>query len=230
MENITIKEAMEQRHSVRRYLDKVIDEKLVAILQNKINELNIEGKLHIQLVLDEPKAFHGINSYGAFHGVKNYIVMIGKKSKDLDRKVGYYGEQIVLLAQMLGLNTCWVGLTYSKIKGICQLEKDEKIACVIAIGYGVTQGLPHKIKTIEQVSNISASTPCWFRSGVEAALLAPTAMHQQKFYFEYIAVADGKDLVRAKSGFSLFGYTQMDLGIAQYHFEIGAGHDNFMWE
>jgi hypothetical protein len=27
----------------------------------------------------------------------------------------------------------------------------------------------------------------------------------------------------------MIGYTQMDLGIAKYHFEIGAGKENFIW-
>ena len=35
--------------------------------------------------------------------------------------------------------------------------------------------------------------------------------------------------VRAKKGISMIGYTQMDLGIAKYHFEIGAGKENFIW-
>jgi hypothetical protein len=33
----------------------------------------------------------------------------------------------------------------------------------------------------------------------------------------------------AKKVFSLIGFTQMDLGIAKYHFEIGAGKENFEW-
>ena len=32
-----------------------------------------------------------------------------------------------------------------------------------------------------------------------------------------------------KKGFSLIGYTQLDLGIAKYHFEIGAGKEHFDW-
>jgi hypothetical protein len=100
---------------------------------------------------------------------------------------------------------------------------------MIALGYGETQGVSHKIKTIEQVSNASDLTPAWFKRGVEAALLAPTAVNQQKFSFEYVGMSNNRHLVRAKKGFSMIGYTQMDLGIAKYHFEIGAGTDNFEW-
>lgn len=230
MDITLLKEAVKQRHSVRKYTDKPIKHNLIVELTNKIEEINEQSHLHIQLVINEPKAFYGIKSYGQFHGVNNYIVMIGKKSKDLDRKVGYYGEQLVLFAQILGLNTCWVGLTYSKVNAAFQIKKDEKVACVISLGYGETLGVSHKVKTIEQVSNFTDSMPIWFKKGVEAALLAPTAVNQQKFRFEYYFDSlKNKSIVRAKKSFSLLGYTQMDLGIAQYHFEIGAGRENFEW-
>ena len=79
------------------------------------------------------------------------------------------------------------------------------------------------------MSNVSDITPSWFKKGVEAALLAPTAVNQQKFSFEFLGMKDGRHQVRAKKGFSMIGYTQMDLGIAKYHFEIGAVKDNFDW-
>ena len=219
------------------------------MLEEQIAILNQESQLHIQLILNEPKAFQGtLAKYGKFRGVTNYIVMAGKKSKDLDERVGYYGEHLVLLAQTLGLNTCWVGLSYSKVPGTYVLDEGEKIACYIAIGYDETQGVGHKIKTVEQVNrsavrtlgsskNASDITPSWFKKGVEAALLAPTAVNQQKFFFEYVGMEDGGELqpssrhkVLAKRGFSMIGYTQMDLGIAKYHFELGAGKENFEWE
>ena len=143
--------------------------------------------------------------------------------------MSYYGEQLVLLAQMLGLNTCWVGLSYKKVPGTYVLNEGETIKAYISIGYGETQGVGHKIKKIEQVSNASAITPEWFKKGVEAALLAPTAVNQQKFSFEYVGMENDRHQVHAKRGFSIIGYTQMDLGIAKYHFEVGAGKEEFEW-
>ena len=241
---MTIQEAIEARHSVRKYLDKEIPADIIAALQDKITECNNAGNLNIQLVQNETKAFTGMLSYGSFSGVKNYLVMVGKKSKDLDERVGYYGEQIVLFAQTLGLNTCWVGLSYRKVPEAYNVGKDEKLVCMIALGYGETQGVPHKIKSVEDVSRsavrtlgdrlfpaVKASdiTPSWFKKGVKAALLAPTAVNQQKFSFEYVGMSNNRHQVRAKKGISMIGYTQMDLGIAKYHFEIGAGKDNFEW-
>ncbi|QVJ81518.1 Putative TM nitroreductase [Prevotella sp. khp1] len=227
---MTLEEAIEARHSVRAYKEQPLAENIVKVLEEKIAVLNREGKLHIQLLQNEPKAFLGtMAKYGKFRNVGNYIVMAGQKADDLDERVGYYGEQLVLLAQTLGLNTCWVGLSYSKVSGTYELGEDEKIACYIAIGYGETQGVGHKIKTVEQVSNVSDITPLWFKKGVKAALLAPTAVNQQKFSFEYVGTSNNRHQVRAKKGFSMIGYTKMDLGIAKYHFEIGAGEVNFEW-
>ena len=154
--------------------------------------------------------------YGQFSGVKNYFVMAGPKGKEAEEKIGYYGEKLVLLAQTLGLNTCWVGLTYKKIPGTYTLRDGDIVHCVIALGYGTTPGVQHPMKPVEQFYESNGLAPVWFRAGMEAALLAPTAVNQQKFK-------------EAKTLFSMAGYTNIDLGIVKCHFEIGAGKENFTW-
>ena len=228
---MTLQEAIVARHSVRAYKGQPLSDADASRLQEKIDEVNREGRLHIQLIRNEPQAFLGpFARYGKFRGVTDYLVMAGVKADDLDDRIGYYGEQLVLLAQTLGMNTCWVGLSYTKIPGTYVLNEGEVIKAYISIGYGETQGVAHKIKRIDQVSNVSDNSPEWFRRGVEAALLAPTAINQQKFSFELLPTKVGQmPRVRAKRHFSLVGYTQMDLGIAKYHFELGAGPDNFRW-
>lgn len=160
--------------------------------------------------------------YGKFSGVKNYIALIGKKSPSLDERCGYYGERLVLLAQQLGLNTCWVAMTYSKVKNAYVLGEGEKLCVVIALGYGVTQGTGHKIKTPEDVVQTKGVLPDWFKRGIKAALLAPTAMNQQKFTF---SLNGNQVSVKAGMGF----YAKVDLGIVKYHFEVGAGKDGWAW-
>ncbi|MBQ4050518.1 MAG: nitroreductase [Oscillospiraceae bacterium] len=210
-------EAMKARHSVRQYDERPIEAEILTALQKEIDICNEESGLHIQLVTDEPKAFSGrMAHYGSFSGVRNYLALIGPKGRDLEEKCGYYGERLVLTAQQLGLNTCWVALTYSKVSGVFEAAPGEKLTVVIAVGYGKNQGRPRRSKSVEDVSNAGAETPEWFRKGVEAALLAPTAVNQQKFRFTYI---DGK--VTAKAG--LGPCAKMDLGIVKYHFELGSG-------
>lgn len=220
---MNLNEAMEARHSVRQYKNKPLDAAVLSELQKEITACNKKSGLHIQLVTNEPKAFDGFMAhYGKFSGVTNYIAMIGKKSPELEETCGYYGEQLVLKAQQLGLNTCWVAMTYSKIKTAFSIGKGEKLCVVISLGYGKTQGVKHKSKSISEVTKVNGQMPEWFQKGAEAALLAPTAMNQQKFLF----TLDGHR-VSAKAGVGF--YSKIDLGIARYHFEIGAGKDTFEW-
>ena len=214
-----ILEIMKERHSVRAYTEKKIEGEVLVKLQNKIEELNKESGLNMQLILNEPKAFDSFMAhYGKFDGVKNYIAIIGNKDSSLAEKAGYYGEQLVLFAQSLGLNTCWVAMTFKKIKEAYKINENEKIQIVIAIGYGKTQGISHKIKTYDQVTNVKGEAPQWFIDGVNAALLAPTAMNQQKFIISY---DNGKSKITA----SKWPYANVDLGIVKYHFEVGSGRN-----
>ncbi|MEA5051739.1 MAG: nitroreductase family protein [Oscillospiraceae bacterium] len=220
---MTISEAIEARHSVRSYLDKPIPAETADALQREIDACNKEGGLHIQLVTNEPKAFDGVMAhYGKFSGVQNYIALAGKKSAELDEALGYYGERIALKAQTLGLNTCWVAMTFSKgtAKKHITVNAGEKLAIVIALGYGATQGIAHKTKSMESLCTAAGDMPAWFKAGMEAAMLAPTAVNQQKF-----RVSLSGDTVKIEN---LGGpYSAIDLGIVKYHFEAGAGKDHF---
>lgn len=216
-------EAIKNRHSVRQYEERAVEKEILNALQTEIEACNKEGNLHIQLVSNEPKAFDSFMAhYGKFSGVTNYIALIGKKGDRLDELCGYYGERLALKAQQLGLNTCWVAMSYKKVNGAFQIDKGEKLTVVIALGYGKTQGVQHKSKPAEAVSNLNSNSPEWFKSGVESALLAPTAMNQQKFTLN---LDNGKVTAKAGTGF----YTKIDLGIVKYHFEIGADKENFTW-
>ena len=218
-----LKEAMQTRHSVRQYKDQPLSVEVIAALQEEIAACNRESGLHIQLVTNESRAFDGFMAhYGKFSGVTSYLALIGQKGPELDEKCGYFGQRLVLKAQQLGLNTCWVAMSYTKIKTAFTVDKGEKLCVVIALGYGATQGVPHKSRPFSEVAKADGQMPDWFKNGVEAALLAPTAMNQQKFLF---TLSGNKVSAKAGRGF----YTKLDLGIVKYHFELGAGKDRFAW-
>ena len=220
-------DAIRQRHSVRNYTDRPIEKEKAGVLLAAVGRINAETGLNIQLVMNEPRAFSsGIWRYGWFSGVRNYFVMAAPKGKEVEEKVGYYGEMLVILAQTLGLNTCWVGLSYRKIPGTFTLRGGDVVHCVISVGYGETPGVPHTIRPAEDYYRSVGRPPGWFLNGMRAVMLAPTAINQQKFRF--ILHPGGK--VEARALFSLAGYTRVDLGIAKYHFEIGAGSENFEWK
>ena len=222
---MTLQEAIVARHSVRQYQEKPLEASIINRLNEEIALCNQEGKLHIQLVVNEPKAFAGgLAKYGKFSGVSNYLAMIGRKGAD--EAIGYYGERLVLLAQTLGLNSCWVGLSFRKQPDQYQIDDGEKLHCVIALGYGATQGVQHLMRPMEQFVKVNGTMPEWFKRGMEAALLAPTAVHQQKFEFELV----DDHTVCARARFTLVGYGKMDLGIVKYHFEVAADKENFSWQ
>lgn len=209
-------ELMKQRHSVRQYTDRVIEAEKRSALDELTAALNRKFGVHMQIIYDEPQCFDSMMAhYGKFTGVKNYIALVGVKSPALDEMLGYAGEQLVLKAQELGLNTCWVAMTHGKSKAV--IEKGEKQVCLIALGYGCTNGIAHRSKALSEVCRVQGEMPEWFLTGMEAALLAPTATNQQKFFFELLP--DGKVKATARRGF----YTKLDLGIVKYHFEALAG-------
>lgn len=213
---MTILEAIEQRHSVRTYQNKPIEASIIQELNQEIDACNKEGDLSIQLITGDPDVFKGLLAhYGGFRNVSNYIALVGPAGDGLDEAAGYYGERLVLKAQQLGLNSCWVAATYKKGRCRAVIQENQKMVCIIAIGYGATQGAPHKSKPMEKLCQATGDMPQWFKDGMHAAILAPTAMNQQKF----LITLDGDQVTYStKKG----AYANVDLGIAKYHFLAGA--------
>ena len=186
------------------------------VLDKLCSEINAEAGLDIQIIYDEPNCFNSLMAhYGRFSGVNNYIAIVGPKSDELEEKAGYYGEKLVLKAQELGLNTCWVAMTHGKSKAV--VKKGNKLSIIISLGYGENQGVAHKNKDISKLAKVSDDDPEWYKEGVKAALLAPTAVNQQKFMIERDG---GQARITAPKGM----LTKMDLGIVKYNFEYATGH------
>ena len=214
-----IKDAIKARHSVRFYKDEPISDEHKAELEALIGECNAESGLHLQLIVDDPECFDTfLAHYGMFKNVKNYIAVVGPKAMaDLEARGGYYGQKIVLAAQMMGLNTCWVAGTYKRGKCKAEVKNNEKIVCVIAIGYGENQGTKHKSKPLSKLCSVPESEmPVWFKNGVKAAMMAPTAMNQQKFR---ISLEEDEPIITSGRG----PMTGIDLGIVKYNFEAASG-------
>lgn len=209
-----ILEIMRKRHSVRQYKDQAIEPPKREEINSLIKAVNAESKMSIQVFYDEPECFDSFMAhYGKFENVKNYIAIVGNKNEQ--EKAGYYGEKIVLKCQELGLNTCWVAMTHGKSKA--EIKKGQKLLIIISLGYGETQGVPHKSKSISEPARADEITE-WFETGMEAVKLAPTAVNQQKFLFE---LKNGVVTAKSLGGF----YSKIDLGIVKYHFEAVTGHE-----
>ena len=217
---MNICEAIEKRRSVRVYRDAPIEEEKKALINDFVADLNKESGEHFQVVYNEPTAFTSKLSYGRIVNVKNYIIIVGKKGKGQEELCGYYGEKLVIFLQTLGISTCWAGISYKKRNVKASIEKGEKLYLLIAMGYGKHLANKRKSKTFEEVTNLEKwgdnPIPDWFKKGVDYALLAPTAINQQKFSFYLLPNGD----VELKKGIGF--YTKTDIGIVKYHFEVGA--------
>ena len=216
---MTESEAILQRHSVRSYENRDIEPDIVGLIEEKIRELNKAGNLHLQFIRDAGNTYNKLLTRAAGLGsAPSVIACVGAESDDLERRVGYYGEKLVLYLQQLGLNTCWTGM-FNKKNIHAEIGDKERIVIAIAVGYGKNQGKPHKSKTAEQVTTGKQDRPEWFQNGVRMALLAPTAINQQKFMIR-LNEDDTVDYIDKGGVFS-----QVDIGIIRCHFEIGAGLD-----
>ena len=214
-----IKELIKSRHSVRQFKDIPIEDKLRERLDNLARKCSEESGLNIQVIYDDPECFDTfLAHYGKFENAVNYIALVGnKKMEKLEEMAGYYGQQLVLVAQDMGLNTCWVGGSYGKGKCKVDKEKGEKIVCIIALGYGENEGVKHKSKPVSKLCNVSEEEmPIWFKNGMVAAMMAPTALNQQKFY----VTLDGEDVIITAQKRP---FAKVDLGIVRYNFEAVTG-------
>ena len=220
---MTIKEAIKERHMVRQYTDKTIPTDIVESLNARITENNIKYNLHLALVVGNSDGIGSMAKLLLSKTVNNYIVLAGVDAPNLDEKLGYCGADLILYAQTLGLNTWWVGGMFNGKGALKNLNnKDVCVNGVIAIGYGKTQGVPHRSKTAAEISRYNGKTPQWFVDGVDALLYAPTALNKQP----YVVSGDGNKVsISAGNGH----FSGIDLGIGKYHFEVGAGKENFEW-
>ena len=222
---------MQNRHDVRSYTDEPISADDAQRLQSEIDAVNEITGMHVQLIQNDPKGISGfMAAYEKFRNVKNYLVMVGPNSARLDEQAGYFGEHLVLIAQHLGLNTCWSGLGFNRKKGNFEKRDGERAAIAIAIGHGENPGASKPMKSAGEISNLDANSPNWFRQGIEAVRLAPTVLDEQGIRFDLMpnSTPDGRRYVRciaAEKGH--FNY--VDYGIARYHFETIAGNENFAW-
>lgn len=208
------------RRSVRRYEPRPIESDKIARLRELTAGANAEAAgLALQLVTDEPDAFGKslMARYGHFKNVRNYIAVVAPDSAEGGIAAGYYGERIVLKTKAMGLDSCWVGLTFKRGKVPVDIAPGMKLYAVIAFGYGAESPKAHKSRKPAEVSEGYGSGNEAFDRGVDCALLAPSALNRQNFRF--MLGSDGEVNASARRRH----YAALDLGIAIFHFVFASG-------
>ncbi len=218
-------DAIRARHSVRSYEERGLSDKDEATLRSLVSRCAKESGLDIQLVTDNPEAFQVVARFGVIRGASAHIAFVAKGNES-DEAIGYWGQKIVLAAQEMGLNTCWMMIMARK-KSRAKVSAGMRIRIGIAVGYGKTQGAPHKSKPTDELIAVEGSEPApqWFEVAAEAAMLAPTAVNHQNFRITLLA--DGQT-VRAETKPS--GTNIIDLGIVKRNFEEAANETGATWK
>ncbi len=221
---MTIIEAVKERHTVRTYNGTAIEGELLTELTELIDRLNKEGDLHMQLVNGRENAFDDfVIHYGKWVDVTNYIALVGPDREDLDESLGYYGEQIVLWAQMHGLRTGWLDTQPKNETDAFVIGEGERHVLSMAIGFSDAPLRGPKPAAAEDLSVVEGTAPDWFNEGMHCAVYAPTAGNQRLFRIKW----DGENVsISSEPGF----LEKVDLGIAEYHFEIGSGKGHDIWK
>ena len=217
-----MKQAMSERHMVRKYTDKPIPIEVAQEINERLNDINVKYHTDIQLIRGDSSAFNAAIKLVLAKGVRNYFILAGKAAPDLRERLGMAGADLMLFCQTLGLNTWWVGGTYSHAR-VAQKAPGDEVIGIIAVGYGATQGKPHKSKSPQEVATYEGPEPEWFKNGVKAALHAPTALDKQAFKIK--GVGDEVSITYESGTFS-----GEDLGLVKYHFALGAGNHSFSWQ
>ena len=232
---MTNMEAILVRVSGRKYLERRLTEDEISQLHKIIDAANQASGLRMQLITDSPDAFSSLrSSYGMFSGVRNMVALVGQENlPDFQEKCGYYGQKVLLGATTLGLGTCWVCGTYDPSKVPYQLQPGEKLCGVIVVGPVAGQpGVKEKLirgalhrghKSAAELSRGMGDAPDWFQAGISAVLRAPSAMNRQAYRFSY---AGGVVTVQQTEHTA---FSDVDLGIAKLHFEIGAHGGTWTW-
>ncbi|KFI52362.1 nitroreductase family protein [Bifidobacterium callitrichos] len=174
---------------------------------------------------------------------------VSPEAADLQERVGYYGERLVLRAVQLGLETSWAVLdgaeSVDPAEAWWRLGDGESVVWVIAFGHGARLGGRRRTKPLEELASVVgdgisaadgpadavAEAPGWFLAGMEAAMKAPTSLSQQPFHFTlHLGGPDDDPDGGEVSAEALEGlFAHVGLGCAKYHFEIGATPHKVKW-
>jgi len=234
--------AVDSRRSRRRFDGKPLKKKHLERLRTVCENFRPFDSARAVLVTESPEhIFKGaIGPYGKIRGASAFIGFVGDMdSPIMQEQVGYMGEGIVLEAEALRLNTCWVSGTFRKetTAELLGIDEDETVLAVTPVGYASSRlsfeeklltgfGFTHRRKPLSDmvIGLEQPEWPLWIRAALESARLAPSAINRQPWRFrvekDSITVANDSCKVKRESVQS----KRLDCGIAMLHIELAALH------
>ena len=227
--------AVPDRRSRRAYDGRPVATSDLDAIAATADEFRPFDDARVALVREVPAAFFTglIGSYGKVTDAPSALVFIADGSSATGPEhCGYIGEGVVLEANALGLDTCWISGSFSRstVTAAMSLEPGEVVRAISPVGHAAvkpttTEALlyganrPKHRRELDEIAPGNAQWPDWARAGAAAARVAPSAMNRQPWRFR---MEDGA-VVIAGSGPSVpIASVRLDCGIAMLHFELGA--------
>lgn len=246
--NISITDIIKKRKSSRTYTDKPVEiikkEQIFQFIAN-LKKPPFNSAARFEMV-DLDLHFTGkvSGTYGVIKGAETFIAgIVGKGPGDME-DVGYLFERIILFATAIGLDTCWMGASFSRelFAEKITLNPEETLPVVSPIGYRADRR--SLMDLVFHMSAGSKNRKSWpeiffyrtFHESLEKSSagalempfemvrLAPSAVNKQPWRL----VADDNAVhffLKRTAGFkSMFAMDlqRIDMGIAMCHFELAA--------
>ena len=240
--------AIATRKSRRVYGTRQINPADLKRLEEHCHDFRPYPEVRSVLVTTNPDLiFKGaVGTYGKIKGATALAAFVGAmEGPQVNEKLGYLGESLILEATSMGLDTCWVGGFFRPevVAELAHVRPGEQVLAVTPLGYARDSisleekimtgfGRTHRRKPLaELVSGLEeASWPAWVKKALEAARVAPSAVNRQPWRFE---VAEDNITVAVDSIKDTYGIAKrLDCGIAMLHLELGAmaGGVSGTWE
>lgn len=138
MNNKSVSQIIEERHSVRGYEEREISGEILLQLGQYVEKVveEYEGRIRIQ-ILQKGESSEKLGTYGVITGTKYFFGGVCKKDLDSYTMLGYALEKIVLYCTGLGLGTVWLGGTFQKgnFAKAMKLQENETFLVVVPFGY-----------------------------------------------------------------------------------------------
>lgn len=144
---MTIYEAILTRRSWRTYNGLRPDEATLRQIGDIIAEENGRAQTPLirdaelpapRVVLSEDPSLSGLQgTYGAIRGARCFLILVAGSDEAVVIEAGALMERVILRATQLGLDTCWLGGTFSRARfgSIAGLDDGEEVIAVSPVGH-----------------------------------------------------------------------------------------------
>ena len=112
-----MKQAMSERHMVRKYTDKPIPTEVAQKIDGRLNDINREYRTDIKLIRGDSTAFNAAIKLVLAKGVRNYFILAGKAAPDLRERMFMHPEYIcwfLLLSSLCGVAHALISLIVTR--------------------------------------------------------------------------------------------------------------------